>query len=162
MDLYRRGSVAITKDLQCGVDLIIPIMIVICKDYNTEIKESMMLFVLSQIKNIKEQDGGYPFTATALLTQKAAGIELDENLPYLSLYMNFGPHLGPGNKSIEMPMLRKIDTRSAAKLKGVQTCLAVFSLSENVYPVLRNSKTRSFLQKLAHFCIRVESAVLIR
>jgi len=69
-----------------------------CKDCNAEIKESTMSFVLVQFKNRKEKDGCYPLTATALLTQNAAGIELDENLPYLSLYMSFGSHLGPENK----------------------------------------------------------------
>ena len=143
LDMFRRGAVAITKDLQRGVDLIIPL--VICKDCNTEIKESMVSFVLAQLKNRKEMDDSYPLTATSLLTQEAAGLECNEDLPYLSLYMSFGPHLGPEGTLLEMPTTKNFHTRSRSSFKGVQTCLAVFSLSENVYPVLRNSDTRTLL-----------------
>jgi hypothetical protein len=135
LNLFRRGAVGITKNLQAGVDLLIPI--VFCKNQSIAVSERMVSCVLVQIKNRKDSDKAYPGSATSTLTPGMLHLNLNADMQFLSLYMSLGPRLGPKNSVIEMPsILRELRSRTIGEQ---QLCLAVFSMSSKAYKVLDES-----------------------
>ena len=95
----------------------------------------MVTCIFVQVKNRMDSDPGYPETATTFQRPEATGIQIAQNLPYLSLYMSFGPNSSIGGLNLEMPRLRIHETRNA-KFTALQACIAVFTISERVYKCL--------------------------
>jgi hypothetical protein len=120
VQLFRRGAAAVTKELQAGTDLVIPI--VFCQNHKTKIDERMVSCVFVQVKNLKDLDAGYPETATTLQTPEATGIQIAEGLPHLSLYMSLGPRLTAAGAHFETPEIRVHCLRSALS-QVVYKCL---------------------------------------
>ena len=143
-ELYTRGAAAVTKELQPGVDLVIPLLF--AKGYGSSIDESMVSCVLLQIKNRKNRDNSYPNSATASLTDKAAGIKLGNHFAFLSLYMSFCPYISRDKKHIVMPSARvRPSERVASKRQAQpsrQVSLAVFTLTAAAYKVLDESSAQ--------------------
>eukprot|EP00291_Cryptomonas_curvata_P000836 CAMPEP_0172186056 /NCGR_PEP_ID=MMETSP1050-20130122/20526_1 /TAXON_ID=233186 /ORGANISM="Cryptomonas curvata, Strain CCAP979/52" /LENGTH=444 /DNA_ID=CAMNT_0012860137 /DNA_START=276 /DNA_END=1610 /DNA_ORIENTATION=- len=153
LELFRRGAAVVTKELQTGSDLLIPI--IFCIDESVEVTADMVSCIFVQVKNRKDKDPGYPQTATVLQTPKATGVTISEVRPYLSLYMSFGPHLGQENLAIETLKMPCHQTRGKGKKVQDSTnepmCLAVFTLSDRVYkPLVDNPE----LQPLLHLINR--------
>jgi hypothetical protein len=94
--LFKRGAAAITKDLQTGFDLVLPV--ICCNNSETILLDSMVSGVFIQVKNGKSCNSDYPGTATTQLTPMATGIKISNRLPFLSLYMNIGAFVEPGIK----------------------------------------------------------------
>jgi hypothetical protein len=158
LELFRRGGAVVTKELQAGTDLIIPI--IFCKNNLIEVTADMVSCIFVQVKNRKESDPGYPQTATVLQTPQATGVKISEVHPYLSLYMSLGPKLSPDGLVIEILPKRHHETRYQAKCKAeedekksgcsgsqdMQNCLAVFTLSGTVYkPLVGNDELQRLL-----------------
>ena len=136
--LFKRGAAAVTKELQAGVDLVIPI--VFADNAHSRIDKSAISCIFVQVKNRKKRDGAYPGSATTSLTDKAVGIKLGRG-PFLSLYMSFGPYIPRGKGKIVKLDNRGVRSseRVAARTKeesSRQVSLAVFSLTMDAYKVL--------------------------
>ena len=132
LDLYRRGAVGITKYLQAGVDVLIPI--VFCKDQTIKITEQKVSCAFLQIKNRQSCDGKNPGSVASGLTPNDMNIKLNDELQFLSLYMNLAPQLGPEQSEIERPdTVRQLRSREIGEK---QMSLAVFTMSPTVYKVL--------------------------
>ena len=132
LDLYRRGAVGITRNLQAGVDVLIPM--VFCKDETIKITEQMVSCVFIQIKNRQSRDDKYPGAATSDLTPDRMKMTWNDELHFLSLYMSLGPLVGPENCEIVTPdTVRKLKSRTIC---AKQMSLAVFTMSPAVYKVL--------------------------
>ena len=140
LELFKRGAAAVTTVNQAGTDIIIPI--ILCDNDTVEVTASMVSCIMGQIKNRRDGDTGYPETATSLQTPAATGIEIGQGLPYISLYMSFGPKLGPNNKFIDTPTRRIRNLLSRSSVPDLQKCLAVFSISSEAYPVLNTKRIR--------------------
>ena len=143
LELFKRGAAAVTKVNQAGTDIIIPM--ILCDNDTVEVTASMVSCIMGQIKNRRDGDSGYPATATNLQTPAATGIKIGPGLPYLSLYMSFGPKLGPNEIFIDTPTMRIHNLRSRSRVPkqpNVQKCLAVFSISSEAYPVLNANRIR--------------------
>jgi hypothetical protein len=139
LELFRRGAAAVTKELQAGTDLIIPIAF--CQNQNVKITEEMVTCMFVQVKNRKGPDPGYPDTATTLQTPDATGIQIAPNLPYLSLYMSLGPNSNTGGLTIERPRINIPSLRNTKPI-DFQECIAVFTISETVYRVLSSESAQ--------------------
>ena len=139
--LFKRGAAAVTKELERGVDLVIPI--VFADHYQSRIDKSAISCIFVQVKNPKNRDGAYTGSATTSLTDKAVGIKLDGRRPFLSLYMSFGPYIPRGkDKIVRLVNGVRSSQRVAAKARAEpsrQVSLAVFTLTMGAYKVLDES-----------------------
>ena len=133
LELFRRGAAAITEELHAGSDLIIPIAF--SQNENTTITEEMVTCIVVQVKNRMDSDPGYPDTAATFQGLEATGIQISRKLPYLSLYLSFGPNSSTEGLNLEMPELRFHETLNA-RPTALQACIAVFTISERVYTCL--------------------------
>ena len=91
--LFKRGAAVISKELQTGVDLVLPV--IFCENSETILLDSMVSGVFVQVKNRRDGDSGYPGTATTHLTPMATGVKISDRLPFLSLYMSIGACVKP-------------------------------------------------------------------
>ena len=133
--LYQRGAVAITKELQAGVDIVIPI--VFAEGRDVPITKSMMSCAFLQAKNRQRLDAQYPYSATTGLTDAACGIEVSKDLPFMSLYMSLGPCIPKGMGVIATPnLLHRTSPRIKYAEDSRQICLSVFTLGVDAYKVL--------------------------
>ncbi|CAG8670090.1 3660_t:CDS:2, partial [Paraglomus brasilianum] len=96
--LFIRFAAVICKHNQAGVDLILPVWLVLVQDGSNHISSDLMSYFLIQIKNWnKFYDDDWPASATSKLSKKyvfksesASTGEEGNLLPYLSLYLQLG------------------------------------------------------------------------